>query len=59
VDGFFNIQSDKGDEVVVKDFLKGFIKGALETPVGFLAPAIALFKALVRTTESSLNKPSQ
>jgi len=43
----------------VKDFLKGFIKGAKETPVGYLAPAIALFKALVKTTESALNKPSQ
>lgn len=59
MDRFFNIQSDKGVEEVVKDFLKGFIKGAKETPVGYLAPAIALFKALVKTTESALNKPSQ
>lgn len=37
-------------------FLTGFIKGALETPVGFFAPSIALWRLLVATTESLLER---
>ncbi len=38
----------------MNDFYKGFVKGAKETPVGFFAPAIALWRVLVGVTESLL-----
>jgi hypothetical protein len=38
----------------MNDFMKGFIKGAKETPRGFFAPAIAIWRLLVNTTESLL-----
>ena len=34
------------------DFLSGFIKGAKETPKGYFAPAIALWRCLVGVSES-------
>ena len=39
----------------MNSFIKGFIKGAKETPVGFFAPAIALWRALVNSTDSLLS----
>lgn len=39
-----------------KDFTQGFIKGAKETPRGFFAPAVAIWRLLLDTTES-LVKP--
>lgn len=33
-------------------FLEGFIKGARETPRAYFAPAIALWRLLVTTTNS-------
>lgn len=36
----------------MNDFIKGFIKGAKETPRGFFAPAVAVWRLLVSTTES-------
>ncbi len=39
---------------MLRDFLAGFLKGARETPVGFFAPAIAVWRLLVSTTESLL-----
>lgn len=36
------------------DFLAGFMKRARETPVGFFAPAIAVWRLLVSTSESLL-----
>ena len=36
----------------MNEFLQGFIKGAKETPLGFFAPAIALWRLLVGVTES-------
>lgn len=38
----------------MNDFLTGFVKGAKETPRGFFAPAIALWRLLVSVTESLL-----
>ena len=37
-------------------FFRGFIKGAMETPKGFFAPAVALWKMLVDTTEKLTNE---
>jgi hypothetical protein len=34
------------------DFIKGFIKGAKETPRGFFSPLIAVWRLLISTTES-------
>lgn len=34
------------------EFLAGFIKGAKETPRGFVAPAVAIWRLLVGVTES-------
>lgn len=36
----------------MNDFLQGFVKGAKETPKGFFAPAIAIWRLLVGVTES-------
>ena len=36
----------------MNDFLQGFVKGAKETPRGFFAPAIAIWRLLVSVTES-------
>lgn len=36
----------------MNDFLQGFVKGAKETPKGFFAPAIALWRLLVGVSES-------
>lgn len=37
-------------------FLIGFIKGTRETPCGFFAPAVALWRLLLATTESLLER---
>lgn len=36
----------------MNEFVQGFIKGARETPKGFFAPAIALWRLLVGVSES-------
>lgn len=36
----------------MNDFVQGFIKGAKETPRGFFAPAIAIWRLLVGVTDS-------
>ena len=41
---------------MMNDLLKGFIKGAKETPKGYFAPAVALWRLLVGVTESLLNQ---
>lgn len=41
-----------------KDFVQGFIKGAKETPRGFFAPTVAIWRLLLDTTES-LVKPKK
>jgi hypothetical protein len=38
----------------MNDFFEGFIKGAKETPRGFFAPVVALWRLLVTVTESLL-----
>ncbi len=38
----------------MSEFLAGFIKGAKETPRGFVAPAVAIWRLLVGVTESLL-----
>lgn len=42
--------TDDGD--AMNEFLQGFIKGAKETPKGFFAPAIAIWRLLVEVSES-------
>lgn len=36
----------------MNDFLQGFVKGVKETPKGFFAPAIAIWRLLIGVTES-------
>jgi len=36
----------------MNEFIQGFIKGAKETPIGFFAPAIALWRLLIEASES-------
>ena len=36
----------------MNEFLAGLIKGAKETPIGYFAPAIALWRLLVGVSES-------
>ncbi|WP_310491544.1 hypothetical protein [Dechloromonas sp.] len=36
----------------MNEFVQGFIKGAKETPKGYFAPAIALWRLLIEVTES-------
>lgn len=36
----------------MNDFLQGFVKGVKETPKGFFAPAIAIWRLLVGVSES-------
>lgn len=38
------------------DFVRGFIKGAKETPRGFFAPAIAIWRLFVGVTDSLLKQ---
>lgn len=40
---------------MMRDFVQGFIKGAQETPHGFFAPAVAIWRLLWDTTESLIN----
>lgn len=40
----------------MNEFIQGFIKGAKETPKGFFAPAIALWRLLVGVSESLIKK---
>lgn len=40
----------------MNDFLAGFIKGAKETPRGFFAPAVAIWRLLVGVTDSLVKK---
>jgi hypothetical protein len=43
----------------MKDFLGGFIKGVKETPRAFFAPAVAVWRLLVSTTDSLLDTPTE
>lgn len=36
----------------MNSFIQGFVKGAKETPKGFFAPAIALWRLLIGVTDS-------
>lgn len=40
----------------MSDFLQGFVKGAKETPKGFFAPAVAIWRLLVGVSESLIKK---
>ena len=42
----------------MREFLQGFIKGAKETPLGYFAPAIAVWRILVTTTNSLTGRDS-
>ena len=39
----------------MSDLWEGFLKGAKETPMGFVAPLIAIWRLLVGVTESLLS----
>jgi len=39
----------------MRDFLTGFVQGARETPRAYFAPAVAIWRLLVSTTESLLS----
>lgn len=41
----------------MRDFLDGFIKGVKETPRAYFAPAVALWRQLLGTTESLIHGP--
>jgi hypothetical protein len=41
---------------MLKAFMQGFTQGAKETPRGFFAPAIAIWRLLLDTTESLCSK---
>jgi hypothetical protein len=43
----------------MNDFIEGFIKGARETPRGFFAPAVAIWRLLVGVTNSLTNQRSK
>lgn len=36
----------------MSEFVRGFIQGVRETPKGFFAPAVAIWRVLITTTES-------
>lgn len=36
----------------MSDFVRGFIQGMRDTPKGFFAPAVAIWRVLLVTTES-------
>lgn len=40
----------------MNDFVQGFVKGAKETPRGFFAPAVAVWRLLVGVTDSLVKK---
>lgn len=40
----------------MNSFLQGFIKGAKETPRGYFAPAIAVWRLLLGVTNSLIKK---
>ena len=35
----------------MRDFIEGFVRGARETPRAFFAPAVAIWRLLLDTTE--------
>lgn len=39
----------------MNDFIRGFLHGARETPAGYFAPAVAVWRLLILTTESLLS----
>jgi len=43
----------------MNDFLEGFVKGAKETPRGYFAPVIALWRLLFNVTESLLESKTR
>lgn len=40
----------------MNDFAKAFVKGAKETPRGYFAPAVAVWRVLFSVTESLVSK---
>jgi hypothetical protein len=38
----------------MNEFIHGLIQGAKETPAGYFAPAVAVWRLLLRTTDSLL-----
>ena len=52
----FILQNDK--EIRMNDFVQGFIKGARETPRGFFAPAIFLWRLFIGSYNSVIQEES-
>lgn len=42
----------------MKTFLHGFLRGVRVRPLAYFAPAIALWRLLLHTTDSLLGKPA-
>jgi len=40
----------------MRDFIAGFIAGARATPRGYFAPAVAVWRLLVETTEALVTR---
>lgn len=40
----------------MREFIQGFVHGARETPRAFFAPAVALWRLLLTTTESLVRR---
>ena len=43
----------------MNDFVQGFIKGAKETPRGFFAPLVAIWRLLLSVTESLVHSQNE
>lgn len=41
---------------MMRDFIHGFIHGARTTPTAFFAPAVAVWRLLLNTTESVITR---
>ena len=43
----------------MKEFWEGFVSGAMETPRAFFAPAVALWRVLLETTDQLLTAENE
>jgi len=51
-------QEKEVKEILMNDFVKGFIHGAKETPRGFFAPVILLWRLFIKSYDSVIqHKP--
>lgn len=50
------VQVFRNSSCTMNDFAKAFVKGAKETPRGYFAPAVAVWRVLFSVTESLVSK---